>query len=373
MKVEHDNSSPTSSRAKIQLNSGQRIELWIEANVPLDSKADHWLFLLLPICMQIGEDLEVTGTLSASALEASAKAKAELLKGHRKMQDIQIIYQGIFADSTKPINEQRATGLFFSAGLDSMFASEMQSDIDALISVWGFDIPVRNEKHWGLSLDLFEEYAAEVKKPLIVIKTNIRELSNGLLEWGGDYHGSALAGVASALSSQLDKVYISGGRKLNHTSWGTTPDLCSAFSTANQVIEETVSVNRVAKAAAIANNPRSELVRVCYRNITGLANCGTCKKCVRTRLEFDLVKATYRPRGLERKPKFSEIFSTRLASWDYLCYIDALSWAKKHGARGTVLPLMFVVIVRFKSILQTQIGKVLGTTDWVKGKPKAGP
>jgi hypothetical protein len=63
LRVLHDNSVATASRVHITLDSGSTTELYIEANVRLDSKADAWLFLLLPVCMQLGEDLEIVGDL----------------------------------------------------------------------------------------------------------------------------------------------------------------------------------------------------------------------------------------------------------------------------------------------------------------------
>jgi hypothetical protein len=91
MKVVHDKPNANISRAKLTLDSGQQTELYIEANVPLDDKADCWLFLLLPVCMQLGEDLEIDGLLTESAVSCFNVAKKELLRGHSKMKDIKLI------------------------------------------------------------------------------------------------------------------------------------------------------------------------------------------------------------------------------------------------------------------------------------------
>lgn len=369
MKVTHYNSAEKLSQVELSLASGTVTKLWIESNVVLDKKADCWLFLLLPVCMQLGEDLEMEGMLSETAIAAFEKAKLELLRGHPKMRDIKLIYSRPFAEVSE-LESSRGIGLFYSGGLDSTYASEMQPEIDTLISVWGFDIPVKNEKHWALTTGMLEPYAKELGRDLILVKTNIRELSNGLLEWGGDYHGTALAGVATSLSPYLSKVFVSAGFVREKPNWGHSPVLYNAFNTTYQEIEETDPVKRIAKAAAMANNPRTVDIRACYRNVSGLANCATCKKCVRTRLEFDLVDAKYRPIRLETKPSRSELIRSKLTYWDYLFYMEALKWAKAEGFSGTVEPFILVTIARAKSLAQIPLEKLLAKLGLPKRKPK---
>ena len=49
-------SNPNESRVLVTLASGQELDLYIEGNVDLDTKTDCWLFLMLPVCMKLGED-----------------------------------------------------------------------------------------------------------------------------------------------------------------------------------------------------------------------------------------------------------------------------------------------------------------------------
>lgn len=376
MKLNHVMESANRSLANITLASGDQIELYVEATVALDDRADHWLFLMLPVSMMLGEDLEISGKLSHSAIAAFDKAQAEILRGHPKMSPIKLKFDQSFDDSLPKLGDQRKVGLFFSGGLDSTYASETISDIDSLVLIWGFDIPAKNQKHWDLSLEFLEPYAKDIGRDLVVVKTNIRELSNGILQWGGDYHGTALSGVATALSPELRKMYVAAGFVRTEPVWGHSATLYSCYNTDSQEIEETDPVKRIAKAAAIGDNPRTTKVRACYRNITGLANCGACKKCVRTRLEFELVKAQYRPLGLETTPKAIEILRNKLTYWDYLFYLEALGWARQNGFKGTLGPLIVVTATRVKSIFQIYFEKVLTRLGVekpkkVKKRPKA--
>jgi len=333
----------------ITFASGTTKDLWIESNVELDRKADAWLYLLLPVAMQLGEDLEIQGKLSKSAVDSFYTAKKELLRGHPKMTDIELIYSEPLLED---ISSKRQVGLFYSGGVDSTYAAETLADVSALVSVWGFDIPIKNERHWQLSLELIEPYAKSLNRELIQVRTNIRELTNGLLEWGGDYHGTALSGIATALANQLEKVYVAAGFVRQSPNWGHSPILYNAYSTASLSIEETDPVKRIAKAQYLANNPRTLTIRACYRNMHGKANCGVCKKCIRTRLEFDLVKARYRPPGLEQRPSAKEILSSKMTNWDYLFYLEAINWARTNSYKGTLKPLLITSLTRLKNKLR---------------------
>ena len=343
------------SKIKLELASGKSKELWIEASVNLSKNSDCWLFLLLPIAMQLGEDLELQGKTTKSAIDAFGKAQNQLLKGHPNMREIKLSVSNPFNDSTESVESSRGVGLFFSGGLDSTYEAETLQDVDTLISVWGFDIPVSNSNHWQLTLDLLEPYSKKLNKELIVVKTNIRELSNGLVEWGGDYHGSALAGVSIALTQHLKKNYLAASRQRSEPDWGHSEELADAYSTEQQRIEYTDAIERIAKAHALANNERAKEIRVCYRNVKGLANCVTCKKCVRTRLEFDLINAKYRPANLETKPTFKELISTKVSPWDYLCYIEAFTWARANNFPTPISPRIAVALARLRTIVKGKI------------------
>jgi hypothetical protein len=340
------------SRIHLELASGETKELWIEADVEVSKNSDCWAFLLLPIAMQLGENLHIEGEVTKEAIKAFDRAQQYLLQGHPHMKAIKLEVSNIIDDSTDPVESSRGVGLFFSGGLDSTFSAETLEDINTLISVWGFYIPATNSAHWQLTIDIIKPHAKELNKDLIVVKTNIRELSNGLVEWGGDYHGTALAGVSIALTKHLKKNYLAASRQRSEPDWGHSAELADSYTTPNHRIEQTEGIKRIAKAHGIANIPRTTYVRVCYRNVKGKANCGTCKKCVRTRLEFDLIKAKYRPQALETRPTFKELLATKGSPWDYLCYLEALTWARQNKYSGTIAALIAVSIARLKNKAQ---------------------
>ena len=337
------------------------MQLWLQANVDLDSKLDCWLFLMLPVCMKLGEDLEVTGTISQTAVSAFHRAQEELLIAHPHLENISLKHEGeLLEDVSKP---NRTVGSFFSGGLDSTYTAETVKDIQTLVGIWGFDISLKREDHWKLSKELLEKYSQATGKDLILVKTNIRELSNGLLSWGADYHGTALSGVAKALSNHLKKVYISATHTSETKRWGQFPSLSRAFSTDTQVLEEHGAVIRTEKAFALADKPETTLLRVCYRNKTDLANCGVCLKCLRTRTEFSLINAQFRPIGLEKKPTFIELLKVKILSKDFLFFKESIAWATKAGFPNTYLPKIAINLARLRSRVYYRLNPEKKTKD----------
>ncbi|MFZ4117960.1 MAG: hypothetical protein ACOYKO_05720 [Rhodoluna sp.] len=353
--------NPNESRILVSLDSGRELELWLQATVDLDEKLDCWLFLMLPVCMKLGEDLEVTGTISPTAVNAFHKAQEELLIAHPHLQKISLLHEGeLQEDVAKP---NRTVGSFFSGGLDSTYTAESIEEIQTLVGIWGFDIALKREDHWNLSKDLIEKYSKATGKELILVKTNIRELSNGLLSWGADYHGAALSGVAKALSNHLKKIYISATHTEETKRWGQFPSLSRAFSTDTQELEEHAALSRTEKAFALANNPETTLIRVCYRNKTGLANCGVCLKCLRTRTEFSLINAKFRPIGLEKKPTFMELLKVKILGKDFLFFKESIAWASQAGFPNTFLPKVAINLARLRSRVYYRLNPEKKTKD----------
>lgn len=311
--------------------------------------------------MKLNEDLELIGTLSSKAIKAFYKAQDELLIAHPPLNKISLKHEGDLTE-VKP-ESSRTTGSFFSGGLDSTYTAESIKEIQTLVGIWGFDIALKREDHWNLSKELLEKYARQTSKDLILVKTNIRELSNGLLSWGADYHGTALSGVTNALSNHLKKVYISATHTEETKRWGQFPSLSKAFSTDYQELEEHGAVIRTEKAFALANKPETTLLRVCYRNKTGLANCGVCQKCIRTRIEFSLVNAPYRPIGLEIKPTFTELLKVKILGNDFLFFKDSIGWARRAGFPNTYQPLIAINLARLISRVYYRLNPDKKTKD----------
>lgn len=184
---------------------------------------------------------------------------------------------------------------FFTAGVDS-FDTLLQNraTITALVYVAGFDIPLtrpdaleRTRRHLVAVAE-----AAEVE--LLELESSIRELFDGVGDWGRMMHGAALAAVALALSALgIGTVRIPSGKSYAQIDpWGSQPLIDPLWSTGSlRVVHDGADAPRSGKIARIAHEPLvHEHLRVCWEQFD-TENCGRCIKCSRTRLLFEAVDA----------------------------------------------------------------------------------
>lgn len=199
---------------------------------------------------------------------------------------------------TAPLGEPHpasmgGTGLFFTGGVDSFFSLlSHRHEITHLIFVRGFDIK-RDEREVNDSvLPAIRAVAAQMKKTLVEVSTNIREFSDPIVDWALDYHGTALAAVAQLLAPTLSKVYIAASHSEEETfRWGSHLQLDPLYSTETlSLIHDGANATRVEKVAAIAGDRLvQQTLRVC--NKAGAYNCGRCEKCLRTMINLRLAGA----------------------------------------------------------------------------------
>jgi hypothetical protein len=199
---------------------------------------------------------------------------------------------------TAPLGEPHqastgGTGLFFTGGVDSFFSLlRHQEEITHLIFVRGFDIKRDKQEVEGSVLPAIRAVATVMKKTLVEVSTNIREFSDGIVDWALDYHGTALAAVALLLAPTLNKVYIAASHSESDTfRWGSHLLLDPLYSTETlSLIHDGANATRVEKVAAIADDRLvQQTLRVC--NKAGAYNCGRCEKCLRTMINLRVAGA----------------------------------------------------------------------------------
>lgn len=341
--------------ANISMSQGQTFEVYIEADTILSHLDDGWIFLLIPACMKTGENLHVNGRVTQSALNSSQAIQNQLLLGHPNLKKISITSAEIVHEPDFESNTSRRIGSFFSGGVDSTYTALVLGAKSTLVSVWGFDIPSTDESHWLLSLEQMKQFASTHGYKLIVVKTNIREFSNQYLDWGFDYFGSALGGVASMLSKRLSVMHIPGSFNEDYVFWGSFPSLDSSFSTSYQEVLDHGLETRIAKVHYLAQKKSAAAIRVCWQNKTGKTNCGSCSKCKRTRLEFHIVNAPFRPAGLEAPPTRIDLITMKVSKTDLILLSDDLSWAKANLESKTVQIQILVRMARVRTYMRFKV------------------
>lgn len=268
--VSHEMSSAPAKSCRITFDISDGRELNPSCLLPL---------FLLP-AMSAHADIEIEGPVSPVLL--------------RRANTIQDLYEswlpavrrvGIQAQSAPPPG-QAGMSLLFTAGLDSMASLiRLKDQVTELVTVHGFDVRIGQpfENH----INQLQEACAYFHKPLVVVRTDLREVtdgwfkSRGLPPWGF-YHGGPLAAVLIAMARQKGVIASSYSYSQLHP-WGSHPVLDPLWSTENtEIIHEGAEQTRLQKLRVVGEYPGLlQYLRVCWEG-QHHSNCGRCEKCLRT-------------------------------------------------------------------------------------------
>lgn len=230
--------------------------------------------------------LEIQGSVDAAALRGAESALALMTRWYPWLRP-----RGIIASSVTPGGVARpGMACFFSGGVDSWYSVLTHRDeLDALIFVHGFDIPVDDVDLGVRALESARAAAQSLGLPLVEVRTDIRRFIDPHLRWDFEYHGAALATVAHLLSDRFGTVLIPASTqpaslsRADRRPWGSSVALDHRWSSSRLRIIHDGPVSRAVKVAAIADWPTAmERLRVCWQNPDGAHNCGRCEKCLRT-------------------------------------------------------------------------------------------
>ncbi len=196
------------------------------------------------------------------------------------------------------------TMLCFSGGVDA-FHTLLRGGhhVDTLVYVVGYDLKLRERTRAKAVAALVRDVADEVGCGCCVIRTNLRK--HPLVRSAPWLHafGGALAAVAHLLSSHGDRLLISSdGLGFEHPESGSRASTDPLFGSESVAIDHvSPTITRIEKIRAIAGERIVQRhLRVCWRNVGALANCGRCEKCVRTMLTLDTCGMLGRYEGFGR-------------------------------------------------------------------------
>jgi len=263
------------------------------------ASADPFIAALLIPSMQLGETLTVNAPASPRLLRALPKIMAFC---HNWNPRYKIIEVRVSKERQENDSTSKAEGLFFSGGVDSFYSLKKLTEqternrLSHLIFVHGFDIRLNDNMLFDTSYAAVKDVAAYYGKKLVLVSTNMREITDKYVDWN-NCCGGVMASVALCFNGFFSHVYISSDlgpderKKPYHHS--IHPELDPLWSTqATNLIHYGYGITRIEKAKAIANNPMAQKhLRVCWENRNGAYNCGRCSKCVRTMLALYLAGA----------------------------------------------------------------------------------
>lgn len=195
------------------------------------------------------------------------------------------------------------TAAYFSAGVDGFHTLRTHlSSLSTLVFMHGFDVDLDRVGHRLLAETLVADVAADLRRDLVVLQTDVRAFSDRYA-WWGDYCGSALAAGALLLEGHIDRLLVASSTAYGDIlPFGTTALTDPLFSTEGVAIEQDGGMHtRIDKVFELAGWTYAlERLRVCWTMQAGRLNCCACDKCLRTMTSLWLAGA------LERAPTFPE-------------------------------------------------------------------
>jgi hypothetical protein len=249
---------------------------------------------LTPIAMSNRMDLQLEGSVELQlihALQEWADAWAFL------RPDIygRIRVQAKHHDQPVLPPNRRSGALAFSGGVDSLFAAaEHQTRFGAatdpvLVLVHGFDIPLSDPDGFATARRSAQVAAEALGHPLSWVETNWRR--DFSTHWTMEF-AAGLTAVLRLWHSQAGQAVLGSdegsGYGFEVFPWSSNPATNHLLgSPAFPVVTHGFAADRVDKCAVVAQRPELlDVVRVCLVEDAGGRNCGSCEKCLRTKLCF---------------------------------------------------------------------------------------
>lgn len=292
--------------ADVAYADGERGErYWFEVPALYSDSLTHsgnpWLLALLPLAMRLGEPLEIDAPIDRVLL-ANARESVDIWRyWDPEIHKVTISAPLINADN----HTESGVAAFFSGGVDSFYTllthttEEAPYNIDDLLCIWGFDVPLDQVDAFAQMQKQLTHAAHQLAKNLIPIKTNLRETrverasNNG---FGPFYHGYALGAVALILERRYQYILVpSNGVGPEESPWGTHPLTVPLLSSnATRFVWDPISASRLEKLRLLAKSKVAEnTLHVCFK-LKNDQNCGRCEKCYRTQLGLELLGARER-------------------------------------------------------------------------------
>lgn len=224
-------------------------------------------------------ELEVRSPSPRPSRGSASRAVSELLSAIRRRQ--------------RSTHRLGATALAFSGGADS-FHALLSGDVDVLLSVHGFDIPLADSTRMDEWEKSFRVIAATSGARAVLVRTNLRDHPISALSSWPHAHGGALAAVGHLLTGAVDRLVVASSYpRWIDAAWGSHWRLDPLWSSERlEVLHVGDDLWRTDKLREIGTDPLVQRhLRVCWENRSAALNCGRCEKCVRTQLALETVGA----------------------------------------------------------------------------------
>jgi hypothetical protein len=290
-------------------------EIWIESEAELATTREWSVPLRLAKAIDVGETAHLGSLWPRQA--RNLPTACDIFSAWSERRPVPLDFD-ICTDSPAPA---KGVSLFFSGGVDSFYSLiKHRDEVDNLILIHGFDVPLADTKSFALAEERAHEAAQAFSKRLIVVRTNLYWEQPSVPVGWQMYHGPALAAVALALAPNHGKIHVASSYSYADLyPWGSHPLLDPYWSSdAVDIVHDTGEL-RIDKLRVVSQNPDAlSRLRPCWKNLANY-NCGLCEKCVRTMLGL-------RALGIERCAAFPDTLRPDVVRRQKLDHGSVLHW-----------------------------------------------
>ncbi len=134
------------------------------------------------------------------------------------------------------------------------------------------------------------------------------------------YHGTVLIAVALGLQAGMHRLYIPSSYPYRDLfPWGSHPLIDPLWSTeSTEIVHDGCEATRVQKVVSYISKSQVALdhLRVCWESHRGQYNCGTCEKCLRTKLNLKIAGVLDKASALDHTLRYKDIAKMRIYGKD---------------------------------------------------------
>jgi hypothetical protein len=260
-------------------------DVWFESDdVQLEPSPEAFASLFMVPALKARVRLEIDAPLDPSWIE-NTRQLLPILNEWWGFEGRHPIVRSTQSTPTLPQSDR--VGQCFTGGVDSFHLLMHQgAEVDYLVFVQGFDIPLDDHGRMDAFETSLREVADRVGKKAIVLRSNIRGIRR--FERGGwehRTHGSALAATGHLLAGSLGRLLIPSTWPRHDTRrYGSSWRTDEFWSSSRTRIEHgDASLSRRDKIPLVATERLAwDHLRVCAQETTPTLNCSRCEKCLRT-------------------------------------------------------------------------------------------
>lgn len=251
------------------------------------------LLAFLPYAMRRGLDIHIAAAVDSDLLVKLEEAQDAWALWHPAL----FRPVGLAADEIRQTAPPQAdtAAMAFSGGMDATYALHVHRrrligrralDVRAAVMIHGFDLPLEQNDWFAAAKRRAATILAAYDVPMTAVRTNWRSLE---LPWEAT-HIFGLASVLHQLKGRVAHGIIAADEPYDGEilGWGSNSVTNQMMSGASFPIQFTgAGKRRTEKARALRDEPAAyRNLRVCWEQPTVAGNCGSCEKCVRTKLNL---------------------------------------------------------------------------------------